>query len=232
MASACDEDVVEVEYFKTASGSFMKYGYIVMENPEFGLRHACDYLSWLQNLKDCAANAGLLALLEGKAVRPSTPGVQQEAFDKKQAALNNFIVGSTDEKLGFYSIMEHWQENTKNTHPFNKTKTSEVLEALKDMFCRDSLFEEFATTFRDRDDDDDNASDAIERLNDEWDNLKELAPDAPDMLYYCAAWSLMNDYDLFQLRYVFYLPSGRTSVASVRRVLESRVHVLKDMDDD
>ncbi|PWI69884.1 hypothetical protein PCL_00796 [Purpureocillium lilacinum] len=215
MADDAENGSLEVECFTTASGSFIKYGYVVMRKPDVELSCSEDYLNWFHGFRKCASDAGLLGHFDGKAARPKQ-GPQRNEFDQKQAALNNFILETVEaDYLGGYS-KKNWQDDPRNTQTFDQTQTSVILQHVKDSLDGDAPLEEFATNYRSWY----NCEWAISQLNDEWDNINAIRANTPDYFYHFGAWSLANEYDLHRIRN-FYVKSApkMPSIEEVKQAL-------------
>lgn len=216
MADKTENGSLAVEYFQTASGSFIKYGYITMRKPTIELGPSRDYLKWFRELKECARDAGLLGHFEGTAHRPSTPGEQQTDFDTKRLALNVFVLASvTRYPEGLYN-RDGWYPHT----PLEGLTTPEVLEGIRDLVRTDQPLEDFGSGYvgkytREK---------AIDELNYEWANLKAICDDMngpmPDHFYLLGAWTIAINYDIPQVRelFVWALPA-MPSIEAVKNCL-------------
>ena len=185
----------KVECFDTAPETFIKYGFVVMQKPCLELLRADDYFKWLQELKKCAKDAGLMEHLDGTAVRPPTRGTQQEAFDKQRAAMNNFIFASLDVPTRRY-YRKAWLKNKKSSGEFDKIPTAQILQRIREGLEFRPLLAEFTATHLSGL----HVPDAIKQLHDQWDNIRARRPERPDGLYLCAVWSLAGTYCMRAIR--------------------------------
>ncbi|GJN75390.1 hypothetical protein PLIIFM63780_009402 [Purpureocillium lilacinum] len=223
---------LEVEQFKAESGSWlMKYGDVLMRRPIFCLCSPRDYLRWLRDVKGCANDAGLLGHIEGTAIRPSAAGEQQSAFDKKRAAMNNFIYrslnlgphsGGKEEWIQtMWSLPQHLDAPPGTAPNFDTAETLRVLECAKDSVRSDNFFHEILRNpFHKKTD----INGAIDELHYNWDNLKEFYPRLPDHAYVGMALSLAQWHgdDFFEelfLRTIPLVPSAH----DIRRFLGEKL---------
>ncbi|KAK4093478.1 hypothetical protein Purlil1_1812 [Purpureocillium lilacinum] len=216
MADDAENGSLEVEHFTTASGSFIKYGYIVMRRPTPELSCCDEYHNWFQELRACASDAGLLDHFNGKAVRPMLGAVHhQDDFDQKRAAMNNFIFETVGENYwGGYS-KEKWQDDPRNTQTFERTATTIILQRVKESFNGDAMLQDFVTDYDEIND----PKEAVTMLDQEWANVNAVLADAPVHFYHFAAWGIAKDYDMTRVRrlYVESLPQ----IPSIEEVNEA-----------
>lgn len=220
MANECTEDEAKVEYFETASGSYMKYDFVVMRNPNILLQDdAKEYLRWLRQLEECASEAGLRRVFEGKALRSWVPGESQNNSDMRQAALNHFVLESIAAHARSFD-KDTWRNDTRNTQDFSSTATPTLLERIKEKFLRNDLVATFGMSLPSKY----TTAEAIGSLNYEWDNLKEVEGEVPDGLYLCAAWSFGITFDLESIRDIFAESFPRMPcITAVKAVLEEHL---------
>ena len=207
---------LRVECFKTDSGSFMKYGYIVMRKPTAMLCRSKGYLKWFQELRKCASDADLLEQFNGIA-RSKSQGEEQDEFDKKRAALNRFIFETIGEDYRRGYSSGEWQDDLRNSPNFDQIATSTILQRVKHNAIDDELLREFATKYKQNY----NCEEAISHLNAEWDNLKLIRTTTPDYFYHFGAWNLANEYNLTEVRqfYAKSLPK-MPSIEEVKQALQ------------
>ncbi|UNI18825.1 hypothetical protein JDV02_005071 [Purpureocillium takamizusanense] len=208
---------MKVELFDTDSGSFMKYGYIVMREPDYWLDCSGEYLDWLEEFKRRAREAGLLEYFSENIARPTKEGAQQTEFDQKQAAVNNFILKMLQLPDWDDSTKESWQDDLRNTQEFDKTPTSILLERIKESLDVDESIRDFVMANKRPL----GRQYAAGELNHEWDNIKMVSAHTPDHVYHFGAWRLACDLDLPKVQglYAESLP-GMPSIEAVKKALE------------
>ncbi|KAJ6438436.1 periplasmic binding protein-like II [Purpureocillium lavendulum] len=182
---------LKVEAFEPTTGmKLLRYGGVIMRQPEVRLLWACDYLKWVRDLRKCANDAGLLGHFDGTAIRPSAPGAEQKVFDETQQAMINFVAWSLDD----FIMDEEGNTRAELLQAFRLVLESGsgvtapmLVGYIKQIvLCKSQLQ---SALFKVPNGDHGDLEDAITSLNYAWDNLKEFEAETPDWIYVAAGWT-------------------------------------------